>query len=692
MPVQSVAIAGVLTLGLMTSIAAWAQSAAAAAGQLDEVVISSQRLGLIGTATTSSQGVVADDELALTPALRPGQVLETVPGLVVTIHSGEGKANQYLLRGFNLDHGTDLAVTVDGMPINAATHAHGQGYTDLNFMIPELATGLQYTKGPYFADKGDFASVGSVSMSYLDHIDDQIALSAGDFGFRRLFAAGSVGAVDGNLLGALELQHYDGPWVTPDDQRKVNGVVRYSHGDEDRGYSLTAMFYHDSWNATTDQPERAIDSGLISRFGSLDPTDGGQTQRASFSYQTHMPVADGMLAANAYYVRSSLTLWNDFTHYLDDPVNGDQEAQHEDRNTLGGTLGFTRTGHWLDLDHDLGVGASVRTDAIDVSRLPTRGRQILPASADPLSFTESDQVHETSLGVYAQATTHWSSWFRSVLGVRADYARESDSGTNYGSAHASLLQPKGSLILTPVDTTELYLSAGRGFHTNDARGVDLAEQVGDTSARLMGATTGEEVGLRQQFGRRVALTLTFFQMDFRSETTYSPDVGQDSAGPPSRRRGVELNVTYQARRWLEFYTSLAATHARFTEPFDDGTGHMGEYIPDAPDLIGSFAAYVKGLGLWSGGLEYRYLGNHSLTPDNAMRGSGYGEWNGNVRYGFSSGWSVGLGLYNLLNQHANAAEYWYVDRLAGESVDGVADLHIHPLEPFTARFTVGRTF
>jgi hypothetical protein len=686
-----------LSVAVLVSLAAPAMAFAQSADMpssdgLEEVVITSQRLNLIGTATTSSQGVVVDDELALTPALRPGQLLETVPGLVVTIHSGEGKANQYLLRGFNLDHGTDLAVNVDGMPINAATHAHGQGYTDLNFMIPELATGVQYTKGPYFAGKGDFASVGSVTMSYRDHIDDQLSLTAGGFGFRRLLAAGSSEAVGGNVLGALELQHYDGPWVSPDDQKKINAVLRYSRGSQQDGYSLTGMFYHDTWNASTDQPERAIDSGLISRFGTLDPSDAGKSQRSSLSFQSHTPLGDGTLSASAYYVHSTLTLWNDFTHFLIDPVNGDQEAQHELRNTFGGALNFGHAEQWLGLDNELEIGMSGRTDIIDVSRLPTRDQQILVANLNPQGFVENDQVHETGLGAYAQLTTHWLPWFRSVFGLRDDYTRESDSGTNYGSTHASLLQPKGSLIFTPVDTTELYLSAGRGFHTDDARGVNQALRLGDTSAPLIGATTGEEVGVRQQFGQRVAATLTFFQMDFRSETTYDPDVGEDSAGPPSRRRGAELNLTIQVRRWLELYGTIAATHARFTEEYNDGTGHIGEYIPDAPNVIGSFAAYVKDLGHWSGGLEYRYMGTHPLTPDDQERGDATGEWNANVRYGFASGWNLGLGLFNLLNVRANAAEYWYIDRLQGEPPTGVADLHVHPLEPFTVRLTVGRTF
>jgi outer membrane receptor protein involved in Fe transport len=316
----------------------------------------------------------------------------------------------------------------------------------------------------------------------------------------------------------------------------------------------------------------------------------------------------------------------------------------------------------------------------------------LAAIADPLGFAENDHVHESSVGAYAQVTMHWTSWLRSVLGLREDYFHERDKGTNPGSIGQALLQPKGSLIFTPVDTTELYVSAGRGFHSDDARGVNQAVLTGQSGAPLIAKSTGEEIGVRQEFGKRIAATLTMFNIDFQSETTYDPDTGVDSAGPPSRRYGAELNVTYQALRWLEFYATFATSHARYRMNYDDGTGHSGTYIPDAPTVIASFATYVKNRGPWSGGLEYRYLGSEPLTPDNTVRGAGYGEWNADVRYSTAGGWNLGLGLYNILNQHADAAEFWYIDRLRGEVAQGVADLHTHPLEPFTVRLTIGKTF
>jgi outer membrane receptor protein involved in Fe transport len=658
---------------------------------LSEVVVSAERLNLIGTATTSSQGVVVNDELALTPAYRPGQLEETVPGLVVTSHSGEGKANQYLLRGFNLDHGTDLANFIDGMPVNEPTHAHGEGYTDLNFMIPELATHVAFTKGPYFAGEGDFASVGAVHISYLNRIEDQVELTGGTLGFQRLFSAGTI-AVGGNpLLGALELQHYEGPWDSPDNQRKLNAVVRLSDGDDRDGYSLSGMFYHATWNATTDQPERAIDAGLISRFGTLDSSDGGWAQRFSLSGQYHRSVGHGQLAANTYYVSNRLTLWNDFTHFLDDPLNGDQEAQHEDRRTLGAAASWSQPARLLGLDSDLVGGVQGRFDSIEVGRIPTKDRVALTPQDTPLGFSETDLAHLSDIGVYVQVTSHWNGWIRSVLGLREDYAWGSDSGTNFGTASQTLLQPKGSLIFSPSDHLELYVSAGRGFHSDDLRGFNQARLTGVAGAPLLARSTGEEIGARASLGPRLTATLTAFRMDFQSETTYDADAGDDSAGPGSRRDGVELNVTYQVRRWLELYGTLATTHARFTSPFDDGTGHIGEHVPNSPKDIASFTAYVKNLRGWSGALTYRFLGRFPLTPDARIRGDGYGELNGDLSYQLPGGWKLGCGVYNILGTHANAAEFWYRDRLRGEPADGVNDLHVHPIEPRTARLTIGKS-
>jgi TonB dependent receptor-like, beta-barrel/TonB-dependent Receptor Plug Domain len=701
---------------------------------LQEITVTARRLELLGKATTASEGTIADQELQLTPQYRPGQLLETVPGLIVTLHSGEGKANQYLLRGYNLDHGTDLETYVDDMPINQPTHAHGQGYTDLNFMIPELADGISYTKGPYYAGVGDFGAVGSIHVGYRDTIPDEVSATVGTLGFQRIYIAGSTALGDGNLLGFVEMQHYDGPFLTPDDARKENLVLRYSQGDERNGYSVTGMYYHQLWANTTDIPLRAIAEDLVpDRFGTLDPTDGGHAQRASLSVNYYAAMGDGQFSASGFFIYNQLHLYNNFTHFLFDPVHGDQEDQFENRRVTGGSANYTLPVRIGPIQNEILVGGLTRYDLLGVGRSPSEDQVNLPAQNDPPSFSNDDQVYLFAGAAYVQATTHWTSKFRSVLGIRDDYQHGTDIDylaalhetagyTNSGTQAQSLIQPKGSLIYTATDALEFYLAAGRGFHSADLRGVnqDTSVDLGLPHTALLARQEGQEVGFRATPRPNLAFTLAVYNLWQQSETIIDPDVGADAAGPPSRRYGYEINLTYQINRWLEIYGSYSGDHTRFTHPFDDGTGHLGTHITDAPLATGALALYVTNLGPWSGGLNYRYLGNYPLSSgpcvDSAavhdfpnvatscanaptalgqINGKGFGELNLDARYALPAGWSASIGIYNLLNTHAAAAEFWYVDRLKSEIdtyPDGRADVHEHPLEPIMARFTITKQF
>jgi hypothetical protein len=740
------AIASTLLVGVAGT---WCQADAAPAtngggaaspnsgSSLQEITVTAQRLQLLGTADTASEGIVDDQELQLAPQYRPGQLLETVPGLIVTLHSGEGKANQYLMRGYNLDHGTDLETSIDGMPINQPTHAHGQGYTDLNFMIPELADRLSFTKGPYYADVGDFGAVGSVHVDYRDTIDDQLSATAGTLSFQRIFGAETQAVGNGHILTAAEVQHYDGPFVTPDDARKENLVLRYSAGDDTNGWSLTGMIYHQIWTNTTDIPLRASSEGLVpNRFGTLDPSDGGHAWRSSVSFNLHEPAGAGKITASAFFIDSQLHIFNDFTQFLVNPVHGDQEDQFEHRDAIGGQLNYMLPVRIGSVDNVVSTGLLMRDDMLYVGRLPSDAQVPLPDTEVPPSFANEDQVYLFAGAAYVQATTHWTSRWRTVLGFREDYQHGTDVDylatlheeagpgyvgyTNGGTARQALAQPKGSLIYTPLDTLEFYLSAGTGFHSADLRGVnqDTSVDLGLPHTPLLAKQQGQEIGVRSHPAPNLAVTFAYYDLWQQSETIINPDVGEDVAGPPSRRYGYEVNVTYQISRHLELYGSYSGDHTHFTRPFDDGTGHLGEYITDAPLATGALALYLTHLGPWSGGLNYRYLGNYPLSsgpcaqsavlhdfgprytcansPTAAARaqvdGKGFGEWNLDVHYAWIEGWSAGLGIYNLLNTHAYAAEFWYVDRLQGEPAGGVADVHEHPLEPIMARLTVSKKF
>lgn len=654
---------------------------------VSEVVVTASTENVMGKAITSSQGVVTRQELELRPAYRVGQLLETVPGLVVTVHSGEGKANQYLLRGFNLDHGTDLATFVGGMPVNQRTHAHGQGYTDLNFLIPELAAGVRFSKGPYYAAEGDFSSVGANHLGLVSDLPTQVTVSAGTVNDQRLFAgatlaAGAGGA--GRVLLAGEAVHLDGPWDHGDNLRKVNLAARYVAGAPDNGFAVTALYYHGLWNATTDQPERAIAQGLIGRFGTLDPSDGGKAERFSVSVEAvRDDVGPGRLEASAYAIRNQLELFNNFTHFLDDPVRGDQHAQNDRRVTLGGEVAYRMSGDVAGRVIDTAFGVQSRYDRIYVDARHSQQRQTLETLV-------ADRVKEWNVSAYGEATAHLSDVVRAVGGLRVDHFSADDDnliGGTSGREHATAVQPKGSLIVGPWAKTEVYLSAGRGFHSNDVRSGVIADVGGVTRPPFLVKSTGYEVGVRTNLIPHLQAAATLFQMSFDSELTYNADVGQTEAGRPGRRRGLEVTAQYRPYRWLELNANVAVSRARYT----DGDP-AGSHIEDAPAFVGSAGVRVDNLGPWFGAVELRDLGAHALIPDNSIRSPGYREVNLNIGYRLTPRLRVQLDVFNVFNSHQDAADYYYADRLPGEPAEGVEDLHIHPLEPRSARVAVTATF
>ena len=422
----------------------------------------------VGSGPTSppsmaSQTSFTGEELNARPVARPGEILEAVPGLIVTQHSGEGKANQYFLRGYDLDHGTDMPIYVDDVPVNMRTHAHGQGYADLNWLMPETVNVLNVRKGPYFADESDFSSAGNLHIGLIDTVPKAIAqLTAGDFGYRRLFGMDSVKAGDGTLLIAGEAGTYDGPWVNPDDMRKANGLMRYTQGTALDGFSITGMAYANRWSSTDQVPQRAITSGEIDRFGAEDPTDGGKTNRFALSGRIAGTDDAGSWKANAYIVKSQLDLFNNFTYFLNDPLLGDQFHRHDDRVMAGGNASRTLDGSLADRPMQTTFGVQTRYDEISLALTDTFQRSFL-------SNVRSDKVGEASIGVYAQNTVRWTDWLRTTLGWRGDYYQANVfsifNGNNSGSVSAGIGSPKFTMALGPFNKTErrdgLYPASGR---------------------------------------------------------------------------------------------------------------------------------------------------------------------------------------------------------------------------------------
>ena len=674
-----------------------------------DVVVTASRVDLLGQAATASQGAITRDEVQLRPIYRPAQLFESIPGLVVTAHSGEGKAQQYLIRGYNLDHGTDFASLVDDMPVNRPTNTHGQGYSDLNFLLPQIVEGIDYTKGPYYAAVGDFGSVASAHTRLANEIPDQATVSVGTDDYQNLFAGGTLHLGGGRrLLGALEVGRYNGPWRPGQDFKKVNATLRYSQGDAADGFSLTGMVYKSGGLLTTDQPLRAIEAGLISRFGTLDPTDASRSLRYSLSAHLDKPLGSGRLALSLYGIGSTMTLVNDFTHYLDDPVNGDQEEQNESRATFGGAAAWSSRTTLGGMQSDMVIGFQGRYDTAFVDRRHTLGRSTIlpfcqleqddgPALSYPAvnGYCSADRVHLLDLAPYVQEALSLTPWLRVVGGLREEFYRASDRSdvtSARGSGHQWLAQPKGSLILGPWAKTELYVSAGRGFHSNDVRGVfgtvpEEGVPLAGGATPLLAPTVGYEIGLRSDVVPKLSIQLAAFQQDFKSELTYNADSGQDESGAPSRRQGVEVSGQYHPFRWLELNADLAFSKPRYRTDDLAAYGLNQPYIADAPNFIYSAGVLVNALGRWSGGLQWRRLGTHSLDDgDEYPQDPGFSEWNLDVTFAFPHGWRVGVSVYNLFDSKDDAADYHYASRLPGEPAEGVTDFQVHPLEPRSARF------
>jgi len=639
--------------------------------------------------TAASAITISGAEVNARPFLRPGEALEAVPGLIVTQHSGEGKANQYFLRGFNLDHGTDLAIRVDGMPVNMPTHGHGQGYADINFMIPELIQSVNVRKGPYFADVGDFSSAGSVAVDYVNKLPKNIAeLTFGSFGYRRALAAGSTAVGAGTLLAAFEGVASDGPWDVPDNVRKLNGVLRYSQGTATDGFSLSAMAYSNGWNSTDQVAQRAIDQGLIGRFGSLDPTDGGTSSRFSLSGNWAQSSEYGQSKINAYVINSSLRLYNNFTYFLDDPVNGGQFSQMDRRTVYGLNASHAFDVRVGGIETQTRVGLQTRGDDIRVGLFKTLQRETL-------STVRDDSVREGNVGLWADTTARWTDWLRTTVGIREDYFAGrvlSDTPENSGNAQASMTSPKAGIVLGPWYKTEFYGNAGYGLHSNDIRGatitVDPIDKVTPQDrVPLLVRSKGAEIGVRTKAVEGLTSSLAVFVLDFDSELLFVGDAGTTEPSRPSRRVGVEWTNQYQILPWMRLDLDVAYTRARFTD-FDPA----GDFIPGAPAWVAAGGVTFGSETGWFGALRGRYFGPRPLIEDDSVRSQASLIFNARAGYKFDNGLRLQLDVLNLFNAKTNQIEYYYLSRLPGEPIGGVADRHVHPAEPLAVRLTLAGRF
>jgi hypothetical protein len=657
----------------------------------EEVEVTGRADTLIGVADSAGEGVVGREDLARRPLLRPGELLETVPGVVITQHSGGGKANQYFLRGMSLDHGTDFRITVAGVPVNLGTHAHGQGYSDLSFLIPETVERVRFRKGPYAAEDGDFSAAGAAHLELVNALPSPVLeVAGGEEGYGRLLAAGSTAWRGGELLGAIEAATTDGPWTREEDLRRNNALLRWSAGDDARGLTLTLMGYEGRWNATDQVPRAAVEEGLIGRFDTLDPSTGGESRRYSLAAEARRAAGSGIARAGGYLLYYDLDLFSNFTYFLDDPVHGDQFEQADHRLAAGWHATHERPWRPLGRDGSLLVGIDGKVERIDTGLFHTERR-------DRLEATREDEILQAVGGPFVEARVRWNDWLRTTGGLRLDgwWADvESDRDVNSGRDGALLLSPKLGVVFGPWADTELYLNAGYGFHSNDARGatVRVDPRTGEPARRVdpLVRARALDVGLRSDALRGVHSMLGLFLLDIDSELLFVGDAGGTEATRPSRRVGVELANAWRPLPWLRLEADLSLARARFRD--DDPAG---DRIPGAVERVASAALLVGETGDedaagWrrlSGGVRLRYLGPRALREDDAVRAGSSTLVYAEAGYRLPAGLRLGLELYNLLDEPANDIEYWYESR---PTRDGEAreDVHVHPAEPRSLRLVL----
>lgn len=662
---------------------------------IETIIVEGRQTNLIGEAISASEGLVGQQEISIRPLLRTGEVLELVPGMVVTQHSGTGKANQYFLRGFNLDHGTDFSTFVDGMPVNMRSHGHGQGYTDLNFLIPETVERLSYKKGSYYADVGDFSGAGHAAFSTFKKVEQgQVELTLGEDNYHRFVVLNDAEIAGGDTLYAFSHTGYDGPWTDiNEDLDKTNALLKQTYELEDGFISATFMAYDNTWNSADQIPGRAVESGLIDEFGSIDTSVGGESSRYSLSVDWQQ----GQWQANVYTINYDMTLWSNFTYLLDDTLDGDQFEQVDDRTIWGGSLSYTldeiKLSNGMPMNNVVGV--ELRNDDVaEVGLFRTNTRQ-------RLGTIRQDSVDEFSVGAYWQNSIDWNEQIRTVIGLRHDYydfevrdlASTNINGialaANNGTSDDSQTSLKANVIYSINDTWEGYLSYGQGFHSNDARGttITIDPLTGESidSVDPLVRSKGYELGLRGYVNDLFNVSAALWQLDLDSELLFVGDAGNTEASDASERQGLELTAYYYLNESMSVDLEYAYTDAKFA-----GNPEGGNLIPGAPKHVVQTGLNVEIDESWFGSLRLRYFGKRPLIED----GSVYSDASfiSNLRVGYRDGpLTYKVDVLNLTNSNDHDIDYFYESQLASE-MNPVEDVHYHAFEPRTIRLSVNYQF
>jgi outer membrane receptor protein involved in Fe transport len=599
--------------------------------------------------------------------------MRVTPGLVVVQHSGGGKANQYFLRGFDADHGTDLALSIDGIPINMVSHAHGQGFSDTNFIIPETVERVEITKGPYFAHQSDFATAGAVNLVTRDGFEhSSIGFGAGGSpghgspSYRGLLIA-SPQWDTAKAMFAVEVGRQDGPFDHPEgwDKYKLFNKLTFAITPTS-SLTIGESSYAGNWHGSGQIPARAVDEGLISRFGSIDPDEGGNTARHQLftTYKLH-PTEDTEVTALAYLGTYRFNLFSNFTLYLNDPDNGD-EIEQVDRRTFYGSQVSYRVVHNLGgVRLDTTIGGNVRSDDIHEELWHTRQRE-------QLGQIRGNDVHETFVGGYVNEESTPLSWLRLDLGGRADLlsfavdnALTTTDPTNprSGIDAAHQFSPKASLIATPLNNDDaqldVYVNWGHGFHSNDVRGVFATPSVTPLTRAV-----GEEIGARTRLWNRLDFAAAGWRLDLDNETTWNGDDGTTDVGAATRRYGAELEARFEFTPWLAADGSITFTKSQFAAADKENGGGLA-LAPKQTWSGGVSARHELGPGVARAGLRFYGIGDRPASDDGVLIAPGFTQFD--LHVGYRHRWfDIAIDVENLFNGSYRSAQFDTVSRLRSE--------------------------
>lgn len=656
---------------------------------------------MVGRSESASSGRISQADFQSRPFTRGADIVDMVPNLFSNEHAGGGKATEFFLRGVPMFHGTDFSIFAEGVPLNLPSHAHGQGYIDINWVIPELIDYQVFRKGPYYADVGDFSTVGTLSMEFIRKLDRPfVKMEAGSYDYYRVVNAASSELWGGDLLYGMEGRFYNGPWVEHERLRKFSGMLKWTKGDEETGFAASGFAYNNQWTNTNQIPERLITELDQSRFTTISPTDGGNTNRYGVNFRGwHTHDNDAVTRANVYCNYYDLQLFANYTGFLDDESN--QIRQGDYRIYQGTQIDHTwytdvmgeevrhKAGFWFRND----VMPLIALDSVDDRRF--------------IDVIRRDRIVETSIALFYENEIMWLEKLRTVQGIRGDvYNFDVHADTlpqNSGNVWWAEPQPKFSAIFGPWSDTELFYNYGMGFHSNDARGVTQSALIDEETGLVVAAspvpglvqTYGMEWGARNSSIEGLNLAVAGYYLHMGSELLFEGDEGATLPTAATDRWGVELNAWYALTDWCFIEAEWSATKSRYSSLFEDfgpeGTDTAGFYVPTAPNQVFALVNTLQWTDKIFTTLQYRFFGSRPLTPDNSVRSEPTNTLNARIGYQGKQ-LAFGLDLLNITNSKDPAISYYYRTRLQGEPADGVLGRVIHPLLPFEMRAYVSYSY